>query len=318
MTEITIHTGARLHFGFFSYGQPTLRQFGGIGAMIDRPGFSLRVTRASVDSIRCGDWNGRVGSLLARLREISRVGALAVEANSTPPAHAGLGSGTQLGMALAQVVALLGGETDLSPETLALRSGRGLRSAIGLHGFIKGGLLVEAGQSATQRISPLAAHAEVPADWRFLLIRPTDSAGLSGADEACGFSKLSPMPIETTDRLCRLAIMEFLPAVIEADYLGACRALGEYGRQVGDYFSPVQGGVFAHPRMRLLGKQIAARGSEGFGQSSWGPTLFVLCENTGAAEQLKSDLSQYPEGINCDYTIAAPLNRGAEIKFQTG
>jgi beta-RFAP synthase len=313
MTDITIRTGARLHFGLFARGQSACREFGGIGAMIDRPGFELRVSRAEVDELERGIWQPRVVSLLNRLRGANPVGPLRVEIPTAPPAHAGFGSGTQLGMALAQAVSLLAGEIDVPPSDLARRAGRGMRSAIGLYGFVRGGLLVEAGYRKTGDISPLVAHAALPEEWRFLLIRPLAAQGISGADEVGGFARLGPMPLATTDRLCRLALMEIVPAVIEHDYDAACRAIGEFGRLVGEYFAPVQGGVFADARIRRLESLLMDRQLTGYGQSSWGPTLFVLCPHADYAYQLAGELSAAPDASECEISIATPLNRGAAI-----
>jgi beta-RFAP synthase len=245
--------------------------------MVDRPGFTVRAAPAAAEQLICGRWESRVASLLARLRAVNPVGPLRLEIAEAPPAHAGLGSGTQLGMAIAKIVSLLAGEADPPSEVLARRAGRGLRSALGLHGFLQGGLLVEAGHCQSGEISPLVARVEFPGEWRFMLIKPRDAAGISGMDEAGGFARLPPMPLVTTERLCRLALTEILPGTIERDYDSVCRSIGEFGRLVGEYFAPVQGGVFADPRVRGFESLLTDRGLRGYGQSSWGPTLFVLC-----------------------------------------
>lgn len=316
MTEITIQTGARLHFGLFSHGQTGRREFGGIGLMIDRPAFRVRAAPAPADELLCGPWQSRVESLLTRLRAGRSVGALRLEVVEAPPAHAGLGSGTQLGMAIAKIVSLLAGESDMAPAELARRSGRGLRSALGLHGFQSGGLLVEAGHRRAGEISPLVARVAIPDAWRFLLIRPRGAAGLSGTDEAGGFAKLAPMPLATTERLCRIALTEIVPAFMECDCDAAGAAIGEFGRLIGEYFAPVQGGVFADSRMRRLEPWLKQHRLEGYGQSSWGPTLFVLCPHSEFAQRLASDLAAVPEGRDCDFTIALPLNRGAAVEVR--
>ncbi|HEY3964391.1 MAG TPA: hypothetical protein VGM05_07515 [Planctomycetaceae bacterium] len=313
MTEITITTGARLHFGLFSHGQTGRREFGGVGAMIDRPGFVVRGARSPADELRCGRWQARVEALLARLRGSGVFDPVCLEIIAAPPAHAGLGSGTQLGMAIAKIMSLLKGESDAPPAELARRAGRGLRSALGLYGFQHGGLLMEAGHCRPGEISPLVARVEIPDEWRFLLIRPRDAAGISGTDEAGGFARLPPMPFATTDRLCRIALTEVVPATIEGNYEAACAGIGEFGRLVGEYFAPVQGGVLADPRIRRLEPLLAVRNLRGYGQSSWGPTLFVLCPHPKFAQQLATELAAAPEAQECEFTIAAPLNHGATI-----
>src|SRR5204863_8056502 len=144
-----------------------------------------------VDRLVCGTWHGRVETLLAELRSAdgSRcfTSQLDLEIQQAPAAHAGLGSGTQMGMAVAKILSILAGESEITAAELARRARRGLRSALGLHGFQQGGLLVEAGQRESSEISPLVARADFPLQWRFILARPLGVTGLSGAAEMNGF-----------------------------------------------------------------------------------------------------------------------------------
>ena len=286
--------------------------------MVDRPGFVVRAADASVDELLCGAWQQRVETLLAGLRASGDwrlfAGPLRLEIAESPPAHAGLGSGTQLGMALARALSELSGEPGLTAVDMARRARRGLRSALGLYGFEQGGLLVEAGQRRPGEISPLVARVDFPDCWRFVLARPLGATGLAGTDELNGFAQLTAMPQATTDRLCRIALMEILPAVIEQDFTQASESIGRFGRLVGEYFAPVQGGVFADERMRGVARVLESRGIHGFGQSSWGPSLFVLCPDSESASQLATDLAQGPAGAGCEFTIAAPLNQGAAVE----
>ena len=43
---VEINAPSRLHCGMLSFGQPAMRQFGGVGAMIDQPGLRLRISPA--------------------------------------------------------------------------------------------------------------------------------------------------------------------------------------------------------------------------------------------------------------------------------
>ncbi|MFM2120739.1 MAG: hypothetical protein RL722_2207, partial [Pseudomonadota bacterium] len=84
------------------------------------------------------------------------------------PAHAGLGSGTQLGLAVGRAWAQWQGLA-LSTLELARITGRGLRSGVGIAGFDLGGLLLDGGPSA-QGPAPLLSRLDLPADWRVLLV----------------------------------------------------------------------------------------------------------------------------------------------------
>jgi beta-RFAP synthase len=286
--------------------------------MVSPPGFELRAAPAIADDVRGDpDWHDRLTRIVEHVRECSPVGSqpppVCWEIVRALPAHAGLGSATQLGLAVAQALALFAGQPNVPIVELARRSGRGKRSAVGTHGFAHGGLLVEGGKLNGDEISPLVARVALPRQWRFVLIRPRDACGLFGADELHGFSCLPQMPTATTDRLCRLALLELIPSAVEVDFGRFGEALYEYGRLVGEYFLPVQGGVYSDPRMRELAPRLRARGIRGIGQSSWGPTLFALCQGADAARSLVADLSSDRSCTNCELTIAEPLNRGATV-----
>ncbi len=332
-TVVTVSTGARLHFGPLAVGATRGRQFGGVGMMVDSPGFSVSATAGACrdrdevvagcdadGSTVDGGWIERAKELLRRLRQsedAASVPALKVSIERAIPAHSGLGSGTQFAMAVGQAFfAQAGGMHDPSIDprrALAERVGRGLRSAVGLHGFFQGGLIVDGGKATPDALGTLAARATVPESWRVVLITPCEGTGMSGAEERQAFQSLAPMPAATSDRLSRIALLDLVPAFTEGDLRAAGAALGEFGRVVGDYFAPVQGGVIGSPRMRDLAEQLRRRGFEGVGQSSWGPTLFVLTDGS-SAQDLLADLKRDPHCTECDLHIARPLNHGATLE----
>src|SRR5262245_46303407 len=172
MTRVT--APSRLHFGLFHVptdgfthwpttgGGPGLpvRAFGGVGLMVDQPGVVVTVRPAD-------SWQFE-GMLASRAQVFAlRFTASLPEADRRPfqvlvercPAeHTGLGVGTQLGLAVAKALAVACGEPELTSAELAARVGRGERSAIGVHGFDRGGLLVDAGKLPGEAVSPLLAH----------------------------------------------------------------------------------------------------------------------------------------------------------------
>jgi beta-RFAP synthase len=230
------------------------------------------------------------------------------------PGHIGLGSGTQLGMAVAKVLSALVGENSVKPSELARRVNRGRRSALGIHGFATGGFLVDGGKRTEGDVGALLDRADFPVEWRFVLVTPADATGLSGNAELDAFARLPAMPAGTTGRLCSILLLELLPAVLEADFDTCGAALYEFGRLVGDYFAPVQGGTYATPATTELVRRLRQRGIRGVGQTSWGPTLFALCPDPPAAEELKRDLAA-SRWCDCRFSIAAPLNRGALVRL---
>jgi len=234
---------------------------------------------------------------------------------SAIPLHRGLGAGTQLGMAVAKALALLAGDDDVDPVMLGRRVGRGARSAIGIHGFGSGGFLVDAGKEQAELIGRLEARVEVPATWRFLLVNPPDAApGLSGASESEALSRLPYTTHAMTERLRRLALGEMVPALTAGDCDRFGDALFEFGRSVGEYFSPVQGGIYATPLASPLVDWIRCQGFRGVAQTSWGPTLAVCCPDQERAESLREKMISEPRWRECRTHVAKPLNVGAKVQ----
>jgi beta-RFAP synthase len=282
MTAFRIATPSRLHFGLLALGPAAPRRFGGVGLMIDRPGLLLAARPAD-------RWEAD-GPLADRTLRFARAVAdrLAAEGHlprpsrftiqHAPAEHVGLGTGTQLGLAVARVVAEHAGLGDLPVARLAALAGRGLRSGIGLHGFALGGLVVDGGRRRDdeQGIPPLLCRHELPDDWHVLVVLPGPLPGLHGHDEVRAFASLPPIADAETDRLCRLVLLGLLPAVVERDLDAFGRALTELQHEVGRLFSPAQHGLYAHPDSAAIVRFLRAEGLHGVGQSSWGPALYAL------------------------------------------
>lgn len=313
-----VTTGARLHFGPLAVHAREGRSFGGVGLMIDAPATEVAIERAERDEICGNDPQGRIAQFLSRLRAPGAVynPPYRITLLRSAPPHAGLGSGTQLSLALEKCLSLMSGEPDVAPAELARRAGRAGRSAIGTHGFSQGGFLVDAGIAPGSSIGELATREPCPEQWRFLLAAPRAEAGLSGIAEQQAFGTLAPMDMSTTGALCRIVLTDWLPAIRAADFAGFCSALDEYGRIIGGYFAAVQGGIYADPRMARLAADLHRAGLRGVAQSSWGPTIAVCCESEFAATRLQADLTAATEWRDCRFDVVRPLNAGARISVE--
>jgi beta-RFAP synthase len=327
---IHVSTPTRLHFGLLHVpaaaaarwpscaggpGWPT-RNFGGLGLMIDSP----RVEAVVADAT---DWAGR-GPHADRAVAVARrfVDALpeerrrpvAVDVLRCPPAHVGFGVGTQLALAVARGVARLRGLDALDAHELAVRAGRGARSAIGVHGFSQGGFLLDGGRSSTNPgPGVLLARHEFPRDWRVLLLSPAGVARWSGEPERAAFEQSAERTdaLAVTERLCRIALAGVWPALTEQDFETFGEALFEYNRLAGTPFAPTQGGDYAAPEVEALVRWLRREGVRGAGQSSWGPTTFAVVADPERAEALRARArARWPEVAA---EVAAGANRGAEI-----
>jgi beta-RFAP synthase len=121
-----------------------------------------------------------------------------------------------------------------------------------------------------------------PEQWRVVLLLDRRGEGLYGPGEAEAFRQLPTFPAERAAHLCRLAMMQIMPALAEKELDPFARGISELQRVVGDHFAPAQGGRFRSPAVAEALSWSEGQGFPGVGQSSWGPTGFIL---TGSEEQ---------------------------------
>jgi beta-RFAP synthase len=326
---ITVQAPSRLHFGLFnlapderwpnSEGELTLpaRQFGGVGLMVQAPGVRVQVEPAN-------SW-GADGPLATRalnyahaLRGTSSLKPQRILVESGSREHVGLGTGTQLALAVAH--ALL---PDVpfpwdaaTAKTVAGALGRGRRSALGIHGFLHGGFLVEVGKPpGVPGVAPLLARGDLPAAWRIVLIIPSAVQGLHGEKEWEGFAALlkSATALPTTDALCRLVLLGMLPALRQAEFVAFGEALHDFNRRVGEIFAPIQGGPYSHPLVAELVGFIRKQGVAGVGQSSWGPTVFAILGDDDQAQHLARTVRERFSLQPDEVIVTAACNHGATL-----
>jgi predicted sugar kinase len=185
---------------------------------------------------------------------------------------------------------------------------------VGIHGFGQGGFIIDAGKTASDSIGSLHSRTDFPTDWRFVLAGSRGTTGLSGDAERKAFARLPPMEKSTTDRLWGILQEEILQSVIASEFAACAEALYRYGQIAGEYFAPLQNGVYADPLMARLANHLRREGWQGVGQTSWGPTIFALCSSPNDAESLRATLADDVRWQTCEFRVAAPLNSGATVQ----
>jgi predicted sugar kinase len=347
-TVIEVRTPARLHLGMLSFGVPGARSFGGVGVMVDRPGVQLRLRLANRLEGR-GPQAERAVNFARTCLEAWGMGAVGchLEVVAAPPSHAGLGSGTQLGLAVAAGIRHLFSEPpgdgevrgSTGPETLdatehdwlfdirdvmdlARVVGRGRRSCVGVYGFSRGGLIVEAGRmpveggadDASRAFSPMIARARLPAAWRCVLVIGRESAGLSGDAERSAFQRLPPVPAEVTAELSRIALLELLPAAVEGRFVEFAAAVRRYGDAAGQPFASESDRLPHAAATANLLELLSEVGAPGCAQSSWGPAVMACLPTLEAAGHLVEILDRLGLAKHHDIVIARFDSQGAVLR----
>lgn len=309
--QVAVETTARLHMGFVDLQGGLGRRFGSIGLSLDKP--SLRFTASAASHFAAG------GEGAERLLEVARrfaeraklTGAAHFDIASTIPEHAGLGSGTQLALAVGTALSRLYG-LGLSLEEIAVLSGRGKRSGIGIGTFSTGGLLLDGGRGARTSVPPVIARLEFPAAWRIVLVLDPSCRGAHGPQELQAFEALPEFPEQQAAHIARLLLMQALPAIAERDLRSFGAAISELQGILGDHFAPAQGGGrYASPAVAAAMAWLEQGGVHCTGQSSWGPTGFAVVEGEAEARRLVQELMFRNNALQ--YEICSARNTGSQV-----
>jgi beta-ribofuranosylaminobenzene 5'-phosphate synthase len=323
-------------------------RYAGMGVMLQEPAMQIRVsanTSASandgggksfniaasckIDAASLEEYERRIDAWLQQISIPARV-----ELQLGYPFHSGLGSGTQLACLLTIAGSLIGIQPSLenvgsqwtpvsllcdhiNPNRLASMSGRGLRSAIGLQGFLSGGLILDSGYSAHESDyrSVAVRVCRVPEAWQFVLIRGIDNSSITGRLESEMIRRLAVVPNPHRSRMMQLAqqASEFAG---NAEFEAFCEAMEEYMNYGGDMFAPVQGGRYNGAVCSQAVALASQLGLRGVGQSSWGPTVFGLSPNVEHANEIAKKIAQ--QGANWQVQVSSAAQQGAEVRYLDG
>jgi beta-RFAP synthase len=314
--SVTVRAPARLHLGFLDMNGGLGRRFGSLGLAIDA--YETRITARRAAEMSVHGWEAdRAQRVLAQLSSVNGSSICAISVESAIPAHTGLGSGTQLALAIAAALRHLSGRSgDLSQY--ASLTGRGARSGAGIGLFATGGFVVDGGHGPATRVPPVIARAAFPEAWRIILVSDRSQQGVSGADEVEAFAALPQFPGSSAGEICRRVLMQVLPALDETDFESFGAGISAIQAIVGDYFAPVQGGSqFRDRAVEALLHRLAADGARGIGQTSWGPTGFAFAPSAEIAEKLVMEASLKAAEGRLDIRVCKALNRGAMIEENT-
>ncbi|MEO6211153.1 MAG: beta-ribofuranosylaminobenzene 5'-phosphate synthase family protein [Gemmatimonadaceae bacterium] len=298
---VRIEAPARLHFGMLDLRGSLGRRFGGIGAGVFDPSLLIEVERADVVEAE-GAESERAAAFATRYLDSQGIRTgVRILIRHAIPSHAGLGSGTQLALAVSRAIAELY-DRDTSTGVLAAAVGRARRSAIGSWLFDGGGFVVEGGRSeGGDRIAPLLARIAIPESWRCVLIVPRNTEGMSGKNEVEAFKELPPPPLREVQHVSHLVVMSMLPALVDGDLGAFGIAITEIQQINGGWFAPAQGGPFATGASTELIGKLSDWGAAGVGQSSWGPAVYGIVDGDDAASALAFEARSYLNGNGSVY-----------------
>lgn len=314
-----IVTPSRIHISLIDLNGELGRIDGSVGFGLDDPGFRIKLElwdqiqiQPELDSLT----REHILSAAQIMNSLFGIAAQIKVLDSIPP-HVGLGSGTQARLAVGSGMAKLAG-LDLSIDQLARILRRGGTSGIGIQVFKQGGFILDLGHSirskpqfAPSRFShapppPVGFRHPMP-NWHVILIIP-QIQGPSGEIELEIFRKYCPLPSDQVEKLCRIVLMQLIPALIERDYEIFSQAINSIQR-IGFKSIEIK---LQHPVVRAILDELK---DIALGMSSMGPCLYGLTTTRPELDSVKQAalgiLEQH--GIPARIICTRPNNFGARI-----
>ncbi|PSP78606.1 GHMP kinase [Halobacteriales archaeon QS_1_68_20] len=319
-----VTAGGRLHFGFLNLSLARDRLYGGVGIALDEP--RVVVEASPAQSVEAAHPDAREYARTAV--DLLDVPGATVEVVESLPRHEGLGSGTQLALAVLEAVAAAHGES-ADPRERAPALGRGGRSGVGVAAFERGGFLVDAGHP-TERftttrpadgewaVPPVMVRRPVPGTWRFVLARPDAPAGRHDDDEEASMrSVVERADPSVAEELADVLAGGVLPAVATGDARAFGSAVARVNRLNGTWYADEQGGVYRPPVGAVVDELSDDPAVYGAGQSSWGPTVFGVTDRDHAgAARTAAEEALAGAGVDGEVRVVAASNEGAAVERQ--
>lgn len=307
-----IKTPTRLHMGIIDISRKFPREYGALGVMV-KGGFEIKVEKSDHLSIKATKENAAdiKAAYDAMKNKLDISDNFRIEVEKSIPRHMGLGSTTQLKLAVGAGIARLNGH-DLKVRELADIVGRGRYSAIGTYGFDRGGFILEGGKSFPDEIPPVTAHYDIREDWRFLMVCPKIEQSYDEEEEKPIMDEIRT-DSKFAEKICHHIVMGVLPTVKTGDYKEFGKHITQIQHQVGESFSSCQQGSEFHPAVINIEDKLEKL-TFGAGQSSWGPTVYGIT-NDEKGEKAKAEIERWldKKKIEADVKLAEPDNEGAEF-----
>jgi beta-ribofuranosylaminobenzene 5'-phosphate synthase len=311
--QVSVTAAARLHLGFLDMNGGLGRKFGGIGLALDSPATRISLEPAPTNSAS-GEETERARRLLTVTQEIlAPSNHYQLTIHQAIPAHSGLGSGTQLALAIAAALRSLENLPLNSAADAAMLS-RGARSGLGAGLFEQGGFVVDGGRGPSTLTPPVISRTSFPQEWRVILVHDPAGIGLHDTEEKEAFAALEPLSPAASGEICRLALMKLMPALAEKEFAPFGAALTRIQEIVGDYFSPAQkNSRYTSKKVERLIMRMGGLGAAGLGQTSWGPTGFAFTESEISARIILEQITEEARSLGLTTTLHQGLNTGAKI-----
>ena len=326
-----IKTPSRLHMTLLDLNGIHGRIDGGVGITIKKPCLNLEAVQA-YDGIEVGfsksckqigglveDYTAKINNSTLKIMDALKIdGGFKFTVTSAYPPHSGLGSGTQLSLAVAKLVSTINGH-DITALDLAKIVGRGGTSGIGVESFENGGFIVDGGHKKIDKDGflpssassatppPILARYDFPEEWKIVLVIPNVERGVSGAKEIDAFKNYCPIPLGEVEKLSHLMLMKLMPSVLESDldsFGSALNSIQDLG------FKRIENKL-QNSLLSEIMDNLRVAGAAGVGMSSFGPTIFAVTDSN--EQDIVSAANDSLDDVGGEIISTSAQNNGAEL-----
>jgi predicted sugar kinase len=160
----------------------------------------------------------------------------------------------------------------------------------------------------------MVARVRLPSAWRCVTLVQRDAIGLHGEPERAAFAALPPVPIEVSAELARIALMDLIPAAVEAKFADFSDAIYRYGLLAGKPFEAASSRLPHAEATAQLIELFSRLGVRGAAQSSWGPAVMACCESLEQAGSVVDQLESLGMHEHYEMFIAKFDTQGAVLR----
>ncbi len=294
---IKVTSPARIHLGFLETDENSQRKFGSLGLAISNFENIFKIENSTKNIVVCEDdkIKKNIYKIIKVFEKFEEIKKCKITVIKKIPTHIGLGSGTQQNLTVGHLISEFN-NLDISVKEISELLNRGKRSGIGVETFTSGGFIVDSGKKS--RTLPLKIFStKWPKEWKIILITISKKKGLFGKDENKVFKNLKKNPRSFVEENCYATLMKIIPGILERDFLSFSEGIQTIQDNMSNFFYGLKN-EYGNKNLTQIFSYLKKQSYIGFGQSSWGPTGFVFCENKKNGDFLIKDIKKFIDKKN--------------------
>jgi len=285
---------ARIHLGFLELDQTLPRFFGSVGLTVSNFCFEVQISKSKNLNIVTEHKNLKKKTLeiFLKFKKKYNVNFCKINIKKIIPSHVGLGSGTQFSLTIGYLISKLN-NLNISIDEIALFLNRGNRSGIGVQSFKQGGFTIDIGKKKGTNNLPLKLmNIKWPQDWKIILLFDLKGENIFGENEVNKFKDVNKRYRSMFNYNYSTLFLKILPGIMEKDFKSFAEGIQLIQNNMSEIFYK-NSKKFSSKNINHIFDYLRNKKIMGFGQSSWGPTGFIFCENSKKRNQLLNSIEKY-------------------------